>query len=177
MNADRVNLCSPVGTAVFSPCMTYRYLLTRDLAEPDLLAEAQGVTPATCLFLMLNPSTADHELPDRTITRCMGFARSWGYNRLEVANLFALRSTDPAALKTHRDPVGPLNDTHIVEAARRADLVVCAWGQHGAFVNRATAVLHLLRPRQLHHLKLSKDGQPGHPLYLRAELKPQPWAR
>lgn len=48
---------------------------------------------------MLNPSTADAEIDDPTITRCIGFAKSWGFGGLMVGNLWAYRATDPKELK------------------------------------------------------------------------------
>lgn len=117
-----LDLFTPGNVAQFSPCAKYRYLLTR---------EGLGGT-GTCLFIMLNPSTADAMVDDATIRRCSGFAQRWGYARLEVANIYAYRSTDPRALRDLADPVGPENDQYIAEAVARADKVVCAWGAHPA---------------------------------------------
>ena len=89
-----------VQSADFSACGTYRYALRRIWlpAAPQVL------------FIGLNPSTADEKSDDPTIRRCLGFARSWGYGGLIVANLFAYRATAPSALREARDPIGPLND-------------------------------------------------------------------
>lgn len=152
--------------AVLSESGRYRYALTRTWAP------AAG---AVC-FVMLNPSTADASEDDPTIRRCIGFARAWGFGRLEVVNLFAWRATDPAALRGVADPVGPENDGHIMRAARGAKLVIAAWGAHGALLERGEEVRAMLARRfVVHHLGLTKEGHPRHPLYLRADLQPEAW--
>jgi hypothetical protein len=130
------------------------------------------------LFVMLNPSTADGEVDDPTIRRCVGFAQTWGYGALEVVNLYAYRTTLPVELGAPADPVGPLNDSRILEADRSCDLVVCAWGNNSMAVRRAPAVLELFRGAgtPLRCLGLTKSGQPRHPLYLRRDLRPIPWS-
>ena len=81
-------------SAIISACGQYRYQLTRE-------AHDQFATRGPALFIMLNPSTADAELDDPTIRRCRGFAKAWDCAGIVVANLYALRATDPAALWTH----------------------------------------------------------------------------
>ena len=54
---------------------------------------------------MLNPSGADAQVNDPTITRCINFALSWGYGRLEVVNLFAYRTSKPSLLKQVTEPI------------------------------------------------------------------------
>ncbi len=118
-------------------------------------------------FCLLNPSTADARALDPTLTRCLGFARRWGFGHMEVVNAFALRSTQPALLRKHRDPVGPDNDRAILRAAKRADLVVIGWGTHAALDDRHGAVLELLRGVCIPHcFAVTKAGYPKHPLYL-----------
>jgi|SRR5690349_11377452 len=124
------------------------------------------------LFIMLNPSTAGARQDDPTIRRCIGFARAWGFARMDVVNLFALRATHPADLRRARDPVGAGNDRAIAAAARRADLVVAAWGVHGALAARDRAVRALLADRPLHCLGVTRAGHPRHPLYLPAATRP-----
>jgi hypothetical protein len=146
---------------------TYRYLLTR----------VWGPGPRV-LFVMLNPSTADGLTDDNTIRRCIQFARDWGYDGIEVVNLFALRSKNPKALLLAADPVGPKNDPFIQEAAGRCPLVVCAWSSHKAVKRRRGQVVDLLRAAGVKPmcLKLAKKGkgEPWHPLYLKADLRPFP---
>ncbi|WP_239508926.1 DUF1643 domain-containing protein, partial [Stenotrophomonas maltophilia] len=51
--------------------------------------------PLSCMFVMLNPSTADADLDDPTIRRCVGFAKALKFDQLSVVNLFAYRATKP----------------------------------------------------------------------------------
>lgn len=144
----------------------YRYLLWRSWrpAEPH------------ALFVMLNPSTADATEDDPTIRRCVAFARDWGHGGLVVANLFSLRATDPRELRGHIDPIGPRTDETLRRAAKTAGVVVAAWGCGGHLLHRNLAVARLLRGiAPLHHLRLTKHGDPSHPLYLPKSLTPTPW--
>ncbi len=154
----------------------YRYLLERDLPvcwSPN--------STNVALFLMLNPSTAGATVNDPTIRRCVGFCSAWGYGRLLIANKYAMRSPDPKAIPlamcSSLDVVGPDNDQHLLDAARRAHLIVCAWGNlQGRWDElRTAAVLELLKPFDLHALQLNADGQPAHPLYLKKSLTPVLW--
>jgi hypothetical protein len=125
------------------------------------------------MFIGLNPSTADETEDDPTIRRCIAFARSWGYDALCMTNLFAYRATQPAMMLAAANPEGPDNDSVLTTLAPKAGVIVAAWGAHGPFRHRDKAVRALIP--NLHYLRLTKDGQPGHPLYLPAGLKPQPW--
>lgn len=132
------------------------------------------------MFVGLNPSTADETADDPTVRRCMAFAKRWGYGGIYMLNLFALRSTDPRALRAAPDPVGPGNDSHLVMYADKlAHLVIAAWGVHGPFQDRGLYVRELLRatlsPSALLCLGTTKGGHPRHPLYLSADVQPRPY--
>lgn len=122
---------------------------------------------------MLNPSTADERQDDPTIRRCIAYAKRWGYGGLLIGNIFAFRSTDPKGLYATPDPVGPDNDFWLDKIARQADRVVCGWGVHGAHMGRGERVLWWLRRYKPMALKITAEGHPGHPLYLRADLEPK----
>lgn len=150
-------------SANFSACQNYRYSLQRVWAP----------TQKCVLFIGLNPSTADHRQDDPTIRRCMNFAQTWGFGGLLMANLFAYRSTDPATLRLVTDPIGPKNDAWILKMFKASDLVVAAWGNDGAYMNRSNVIRHLCPGLSV--LKLNRSGEPAHPLYLKASLEPKPW--
>jgi hypothetical protein len=161
------------STATFSPCGQYRWWLERvwEPAAPRLI------------FIGLNPSRADGRRDDPTLRRLLGFARGWGYGSLEVLNLFARISPSPAVLRRAADPVGAETDAWI-----RARLLAhpqapiwLGWGNHGrsnhgVWRGRDRAVLALLQGRDLWAVALTAAGQPRHPLYVPADVAPQPLA-
>ena len=90
-----------------------------------------------------------------------------------MANLFGYRATDPGDMLIQEDPVGPENDEWLVKLAKDAGIVIMAWGPPGRHLGRDKAVMELLEDNvQLHYLRLTKDGYPGHPLYLPKSLRP-----
>lgn len=155
--------------ALYSPCETYRYLLSRDWGE------AGG---SRLLYILLNPSTATEAKNDPTIERCERRARGLGYAGFVVANLFALRATDPAHLCKVADPIGPANDAILQRAAQEAGSILCGWGVHGSLQGRGAALLTRLRAQghSLSHLGLTRDLQPRHPLYVSYATAPMLWS-
>ena len=153
----------------FSPDRRYRYVLRRPLEgliyEPIYANLFRPKAEGTCLFIMLNPSTADETTNDPTVRRTIGFATDWGYANLVVCNIFGYRGTDPKELGGIFDPVGPVNDDYIVRSARDSNIIIAAWGEE---------VLEMLAERDVsvHHLGLTKGGHPRHPLYLPKTTKP-----
>lgn len=142
--------------AALSPCGTYRYTLMR-VWDPF----------APCvLWACLNPSKANASEDDPSVRKMVGFARRWGYGSITIVNLFAYRATDPRDLERAGRPIGPENYAHILAAARSADLVVCAWGQHAPRDGlRTYAVRRLIGSagRAAVCLGRTKSGEPNHP--------------
>lgn len=154
------------GSAEISDCGRFRYALTRewDQALP------------WCCFIGLNPSTADANVDDPTIRRCIGFSKSFGCGRLLMLNLYAFRTVSPevmwAARKNFVDIIGGKENWFYAMQQRitRCDaMTIAAWGRHGKD-RGLDAMCHL---EGLHYLALNSDGTPKHPLYLKGDLKPQ----
>ena len=150
-------------SAIVSDCGAYRYELRRtwDDQLPILL------------WVGLNPSTADHINDDPTNRRIAGFTRSWGYGGYVLANLFAYRSINPKSLKQASDPIGPENNAYLQTLSETAANTVCAWGNHGQLLNRASEVLPMLNDPIA--LGVTKAQQPLHPLYCPANRRPIPF--
>ncbi len=145
---------------IFSPTRKYRYVLWRRWQPGSKSLAVIG----------LNPSTADEVIDDPTIRRCIGFAKSWGFDALCMLNLFAFRATDPAVMAVQSDPIGPENDKFIVAATQAASMTLAAWGTHGSFMGRGEQVLRLIP--SVHCLGITKHGFPKHPLYIKGDTQP-----
>lgn len=154
-----------ISAAVYSPCETYRYALTRTWDD----------TGKRLLFVMLNPSKATELANDPTIERCERRAKLLGYGAFRVCNLFALRETDPARLKRAKNPEGPDNTAQLNDALAWCDDVLCSWGVHGSHRGQAANLLPVFEnaKKPLLALGVTKDGHPRHPLYVAYKTQPQ----
>ena len=154
-------------TAVISRCEKYRYKLTRTWDEDK----------GKVLFIMLNPSTANHIENDLTTIRCMNFAKKWGYGGLMIGNIYPFRAKRPKHLRKwiNDDTISlelySSNVSHVEEMAEQADLIVCAWG-----CNYSEGIPDWVdKLGRLHYLELCDDDiTPKHPLgNLSKDLKPK----
>lgn len=156
-----------VKAAKISECKAYRYALSRiwDNRKPALL------------FIMLNPSKADHRKDDNTIRRLYTFSDNNGCGGFHVVNLFAFRSTNPKDLVSIPDPIGSENNEWIQSSLENANKVVCAWGVNGFLFDRDTQVLELLSGVDLYCLGTTKKGLPRHPLMVASKTPLIPFNR
>ena len=168
--------------AEISPCGRFRYSLQRRFPTETIARDPGGM----CCFIMLNPSTADAQVDDPTIRRCMDFAQRWGHDGIYVVNLFSYRATNPAELSRVLEvvPDGDLFDglafwEHIGFALGDSKLVVVAWGNHGGLAGQDMVMLDYVRSHGKTPMCLgfNSGGQPKHPLYVpgNAELVEFVW--
>jgi len=159
------------GEAWFSSCGRYRRLLTRSWAGAD--------KPGSVLWIGMNPSTAAADVDDPTVAKECRFTKRWGYGRYVKANVMDYRATHPGMLLAEGVvPCSPENLPAIVSAAREAAIVMLAFGAlHRKLACHGRAVLSALKEEGIaaHALKLTKDGSPGHPLYIREDSLPFPF--
>ncbi len=149
--------------ATISDDQIYRYKLSRTWDS----------TKSTILFIGLNPSIADETIDDPTITRCLNYAKDWGYGTLLMANLFAFRSTYPKDIYLTDNPIGNENDNYILECVAQSDLVVACWGNNGMYMDRENIIKELIP--NLYCLQKNKNGTPHHPLRLPRDIRPIPF--
>ena len=162
----------PAGTASFSEDGVYRYELTRSLGRGR-----GGGADRTVAVCMLNPSTADASVNDPTVRRVTMWSGKAGYTMLVVLNAFAYRATDPKAMMSAEDPIGPENDSYLGLWFSRADTLIFAWGVHCAHLQRNLAVLEIAKALEVqpYCFAITAGGAPGHPLYLASPFRTKPW--
>lgn len=153
---------APSG-AVISACGKYRTLLWR-----------RWTTLPPLTFVMLNPSTADANVPDPTITRCVGFAKRENFGGLVVVNLSPFRTAYPRDMEAARragvDVVAEgINREAWRQAQATSDGVVFAWGAGIRPWMDRLARLARDTFRNPMCLGRTKMGEPRHPLMLRSD--------
>ena len=156
----------------------YRYTLSRSWL-PSPYDDGGEV-----IWVMLNPSTADAMEDDPTIRRCVDYTNRWGFNALEVVNVFAYRTPSPKELKqawkAGVDVLGPENLTTLRQAIVRSCgheyRLVVAWGA-GAPRPYVQGLARLIQSVGAHPycLGMTKEGHPKHPLYLRKDAPLVTW--
>lgn len=152
----------------------YRYWLTRQIT---------GWEHSTVCFVMLNPSTADDDVDDPTIRKCIGFARRMGFDRLTVGNLWPYRATKPRDLLACDDPdPGGRNTTALWALFDEADTVIVAWGANAAKMhaigrNGPDIEGMLAEPESppAYCFGYTIAGAPRHPLMLAYATEREPW--
>lgn len=162
------------SSAVISDCQRYRYRLSRWWGDGQRVA-----------WLMMNPSTADAMKDDATIRKCCGFARVWGFDGIEVVNLFAWRDRNPSGLLEVKDLRGPEYEYHLYNALAGCGEVIAAWGCESTLKKsydlrrmalQTLAHIHSEFPHLTFNcLGKSKLGTPYHPLMLAYSTERQPF--
>lgn len=156
--------------ATLSPGGAYRFLLTRYWDErPQLVV---------CMF---NPSTADHQTDDPTVTLLMQLAAHNGYGGIRVVNGIPLRSSTPAeALEMLR--WDQTQDWHardrlaqnlgfVADVVGKSSDVLLAWGaladrDPDCYFEHVLEEIRCALPEggRLLCLSRTKSGQPLHPM-------------
>ena len=151
--------------ATFSDDRRYRFQLGRIWDEALPL----------CNGLFMNPSDADHLHLDPTTERFKTRCQKLGFGGFIVTNIHAFIETKQNEIRTIDDPSGEGNDETILEVASRCAMVLCGYGANDWSRPHADRIRDMLVahcPEKLYCLRLTKRGQPEHPLYLRYDLQP-----
>lgn len=167
-----------IRKASLSSCGTFRVALTREFDPLCELKCCKGFTATQQGFVgwgLNNPSIADSDIDDPTVLRGWDFTKRWGYGAMMFVNTNPWRATNPAMARTPDEGVMYSNDQWLRHAMQVSGLFICGWGDKAdpELARRAFGVLHTEGP--VHALRITKSGNPQHPLYLPAITVPQIW--
>jgi hypothetical protein len=104
--------------------------------------------------------------------RCCAIAERLGAGGAVMVPLFGLRAWKFSEVRQAEDPVGPETDAAMLEAAKGAEHVICAWGASGKYRGREEQALTLLRTAGISPkaLGLTGKGSPVRPRRTVGEL-------
>ena len=85
----------------------------------------------TLIVIGINPSIANEETSDKTISRVVEYTYRFGYDSFKMINIYPLRATNFKELpKDFDEKLHEQNLTEIKKAIQGATGVLCAWGNH-----------------------------------------------
>ena len=143
---------------LFSHDRVHRLFLRRPTSAPNPQYNI-------CMFIGANPSKADEYINDLTVTKATKWASIWGFKWMWMLNLKAVVMTDPELIGDHPDPIGLFNDLWIVECARQADRIICAYGDLGKDRSKEVEckLLNAGLKDKLMCFGVTQSGYPKHP--------------
>jgi hypothetical protein len=155
-------------SAAISECGLYRYSLMRAVQE-------WFPKPGIVVWVLNNPSTADGISDDPTVRKCWKYTVGWGYGAMEFVNTNPWRATDPRLAEMPPAQALAINDEWVKMSLENSPLVIAAWGDKAnpVLARRMYTLIHSLGP--LHAMRVTKAGNPQHPLYLPGDTSPQLW--
>lgn len=158
-------------SALISDCGLFRYWLHRAFIQDG----------PRVLVIMVNPSIADAENNDPTIRRILAYGRLLIWGEIWVGNLGAIRSTSIKGWDSAVDPIGPLNNGHLLTMMVDADQIIVAWGSNAKLPVRYRDEWQKVRTmadalgKTLWCWGVCKDGHPRHPLMIRGDIELEEW--
>lgn len=143
---------SPSG-ATFSECGKYRYKLWR--IWNDLYPKA--------MCIGLNPSTANADKNDPTITNLRSILSKLGFGGFYMVNLFGYISSHPEDLLKVDDPVG-YHDQYLKAIQTQCAVTIFCWGNFKQAEDRVREIVKLFPNAKC--FGYNTNGTPYHPLAL-----------
>jgi len=133
--------------------------------------ERSWSNPLVCFGI--NPSTAEPNLLDHTVTRVENYAKENGFDSWIMLNIYPLRSTDPNGLLPDKDPLmHSQNIEHITRILSKSKIKLwAAWGnsiiKQDYLFYCLEHIAYIANEYNCRWVKLgcTKDGHPIHPLY------------
>ena len=112
------------------------------------------------LYIMYNPSLADHKSDDPTTRRLINFTKKFNYGGFLVANIFTKITPNPKEIDKSK-VISDKNFEKLIELINKVDQIVYAWGN--SFEEPQFLKELILCPKCFGK---NLNGTPKHPLYL-----------
>lgn len=127
------------------------------------------------MFIMANPSKAGAFRNDPSTIKCARYGQAWGYGGMYIGNMYGKADTYSQFTGLGEEElIGEKTDEWLMVMRNSSAMHIAAWGFMGGYHPERAKAVRAMFP-ELHHLGLSKDGLPKHPLYLPANLEPTRW--
>jgi hypothetical protein len=163
----------------------YRLWLSRQWGALEKAVQNIDELITSCRYVLwigMNPSTAMELVNDPTVTREIGFSKTWGYEAYVKCNVMDYRATKPKDLWAPGVvPCSDRNHATILKAARRADQIICCSGvpPHKSLECYAQHVYKMLHEaghqRKMFAFGYTLMGHPRHSLYLPSDKELEPF--
>ena len=139
--------------AEFSKDKKHRYYLSRKWSEKKQV-----------VYILLNPSTANHINNDPTINRLISISKNLGYGGFKVVNLYTLITPFRYKLYQKKRKFSEKNKKIISNLIGKHNTVIYGWG---ATENEPIWLKNMVENPLC--FEVNKNGTPKHPLYLSKE--------
>ncbi|GHU86607.1 hypothetical protein FACS1894153_3970 [Bacteroidia bacterium] len=150
------------------------FVIPQDYQPYRFVLGKNGTNPL--LAICMNPSAAREELSDRTVNIVIKTAEKFGYDGWIVVNLYPERATDSGNMDKFNEELHRKNMEVIANVIDEYHIEKLwgAWGNmpHKNLGRAKKDLMKLLQEKNIkifHFGKLSKSGNPHHPLYLKIE--------
>lgn len=131
----------------------YRYYY-RNIWDKDL---------PVVMFICLRPQNKEGKR-EYVIDSLIQYCQQIDYGGFYLCNLFAYITEKDHELTVVKDPVGKDNDMWIKKIAKRADMVIFAWGVNGKIQKRSKEVENMFSTSWA--LDIAPEGYPRYPLFI-----------
>ncbi len=162
-----------INQTILSDCRSYRYILYR---KNQLSSSNKSI-----VFVMINPSTADENINDATIKKCIKIAQHHDCEHIYVVNLIPYRSKDVSEVEKFIKSSSPeslikmnqnnWNYISNILNQNKDSIIICGWGKYdkvNGTYNQAYQFYQQYKNFNLKCLKINKDESPIHPLFVKS---------
>jgi hypothetical protein len=113
------------------------------------------------LYILLNPSYANAEENDRTVSKLIHFSKIFGFGGFYLGNIYSYINPYPSVLKNKIMKKERHNIKHLKTMIQKCEKVVFGWGNAGELPGWLDKMVE-----KVYCFGRNQNGSPKHPLYL-----------